>query len=193
MRDTHKGKVNGGWLDSVFKCHRHVPSHARMSHRKVLIKWRWMFLCGQAIKQYDHIFTFDFLVIVINLPYKNWPWLREFPHLLDILKYRETGKHSNLTHTHTLLFHSSLGVSHCLPGTGDVQEDGICHTHHTKPLLAYVLVPYSDQVTHTVLPKLFGCLFRPLLVKLHCVQVTRGRNGAQDGMGQRPTPCTCIT
>ena len=83
-----------------------------------------------------------------------------------------------------MLFHGSLGMSHCLPGTGDVQEDGVGHTRHSKSILAHVLVPDGDQMIHTVLLELFGHLLCSLLVELHCVQVTGGGNGAKEGVGE---------
>ncbi len=85
----------------------------------------------------------------------------------------------------TVSLHSSLGVSHCLPGAGDVQEDGVRHPGHPEPVLAHVLVPDGDQMTHAVLLELLLRLLRPLLVELHRVQVTRGGDGAQDGVGER--------
>lgn len=81
--------------------------------------------------------------------------------------------------------HGGLGVLHGLPGAGDVQEHGVCHPAHSEPVLAHVLVPDGDQVIHAVLLELLRRLLRPLLVELHRVEVTRGGDGAQDGVGER--------
>lgn len=92
-----------------------------------------------------------------------------------------------------MLLHGSLGVHHCLPGAGDVQEDGVCHTRHSKPIFAHILVPDGDQVIHPVLLELLSHLLRPRLVELYSVQVTCGSDGPQDGMGERAAACTCNT
>lgn len=101
---------------------------------------------------------------------------------------RTFGPRTN-THPHqhlTLPLHSGLGVSDRLPGGRDVQEDGVRHARHPETFLAHVLVPHRHQVTHAVLPELLGRLLRSLLVELHGVQVPGGRDGAQDGVGERP-------
>lgn len=91
--------------------------------------------------------------------------------------------------------HSRLGVSHGLPGAGDVQEDGVRHPGHSESILAHVLVPDGDQMIHAVLLELLCRLLRPLLVELDCVQVTRRGDGAQDGVGERAAtrPCDANT
>ena len=91
----------------------------------------------------------------------------------------------------TLSLHGRLGMPHCLPGAGDVQEDGIRHPGHSEALFAHVLVPDGDQVINAVLLELLGHLLRPLLVELHRVQVTCGGDGAQDGVGKRAAARAC--
>lgn len=90
----------------------------------------------------------------------------------------------------TLLLHRSPGVSHRLPGAGDVQKHRVRHARHAEPLLAHILISDGDQVIHAVLLELLGHLLRPLLVELHRVQVTRGGDGSQDGVGERAAACT---
>lgn len=91
----------------------------------------------------------------------------------------------------TLLPHGGPGVLHGLPGAGDVQEDGVRHPAHPEAVFAHVLVPDGDQVVHAVLPELLRHRLRPLLVELHRVQVTRGGDGAQDGVGERAAARAC--
>ena len=93
--------------------------------------------------------------------------------------------------TLTMPLHSSPGVADSLPGGRDVQEDGVGHARHAKALLADVLVADGDQVTHAVFPELLAGLLSTLLVELHRVQVARGRDGTQDGVGQRSAARTC--
>lgn len=83
-----------------------------------------------------------------------------------------------------MFLHSGLGVPHCLPGAGDVQEDSVCHPAHSEPVLAHILVPDGDQMIYAVLLEFLRRLLRPLLVELHRVQVTRGGDGTQDGVGE---------
>lgn len=85
--------------------------------------------------------------------------------------------------------HRSLGVSHGLPRTRDVQEDGVSDPRDPEPVLADVLVPDGDQMIHPVLLKLLCHLLRPLLVELHGVEVTCGGDGAQDGVGEGAATC----
>lgn len=96
---------------------------------------------------------------------------------------RGVGVHSHAKPT--LPPHGGPGVLHGLPGAGDVQEDGVRHPAHPEAVPAHVLVPDGDQVVHAVLPELLRHRLRPLLVKLHCMQVARGGDGAQDGVGER--------
>lgn len=84
----------------------------------------------------------------------------------------------------TTFLHRSLGVSHGLPGAGDVQKDGVRHPRHSEPVFTRVLVPDGDQVIHTVLLELLQHLLRSLLVELHGVQVSCGGDGSQDGVGE---------
>lgn len=93
--------------------------------------------------------------------------------------------------TLTLFLHGGFGVWHRLPGAGDVQEHCVCHSRYTKAVLAHVLVFDRDQVMHAMLLELLSCLLRPLLVELHRVQVTRGGDGSQYGMGEGAAACTC--
>lgn len=95
--------------------------------------------------------------------------------------------------TITLLLHGSFRMFHCIPGAGDVEEDGICNPRHSEPILAHILVPDSDQMSHTMLAKLLGHLLCPLLVELHGVEVTRWGNGAEESMGEGATTCTWKT
>lgn len=78
-----------------------------------------------------------------------------------------------------------------LPGAGDVQEDGVRHPDDPEPVFAHVLVPDGDQVIHAVLLELLRRRLRPLLVELHRVQVTRGGDGAQDGVGEGAAARSC--
>lgn len=94
---------------------------------------------------------------------------------------------TEVTEGRTLLLHGGLGVLHGLPGAGYVQEDGVRRPDDPEPVLAHVLVPDGDQVVHAVLPELLRRRLRPLLVELHRVQVTRGGDGAQDGVGEGAT------
>lgn len=97
-----------------------------------------------------------------------------------------------MEHAHpTLLLHGGLGVLHGLPGAGYIQKDGVRHPDDPEPVFAHVLVPDGDQVVHAVLPELLRRCLRPLLVELHCVQVTRGGDGAQDGVGEGAAARSC--
>lgn len=82
-------------------------------------------------------------------------------------------------------------MPHGLPGAGDVQEDGVRRPAHPEAVSAHVLVPDGDQVVHAVLPELLRRRLRPLLVELHRVQVARGGDGAQDGVGERAAARAC--
>lgn len=83
-----------------------------------------------------------------------------------------------------MFLHGGLGVPDGLPGARDVQEDGVRRPDDPKAVFAHVLVPDGDQVIHAVLLELLRRRLRPLLVELHRVQVTRGGDGAQDGVGE---------
>lgn len=74
-------------------------------------------------------------------------------------------------------------MAHSLPRGRDVQEDGVGYVAHAKATAAHVLVAHGHPAAHTVLLELLPCLLCPLLVELHRVQVARGCNGADDGMG----------
>lgn len=80
---------------------------------------------------------------------------------------------------------------HGLPGAGDVQKDGVGHPKDPEAVFAHVLVPDADQVVHAVLPELLRRRLRPLLVELHRVQVARGGDGAQDGVGEGTAARSC--
>lgn len=79
------------------------------------------------------------------------------------------------------------GVAHSLPRGWDVQEDGIRHVAHAEAASAHVLIAHSHPAAHAVLLELLPRLLRPLLVELHRVQVARGCNGADDGVGHGAT------
>lgn len=80
---------------------------------------------------------------------------------------------------------------HRLPGAGYIQKGGVCHPDDPEAVFAHVLVPDGDQVVHAVLPELLRRRLRPLLVELHRVQVTRGGDGAQDGVGEGTAARSC--
>lgn len=90
-----------------------------------------------------------------------------------------------------MFLHGGVGVLDGLPGAGDVQEDGVRHPDDPEPVFAHVLVPDGDQVIHAVLLELLRRRLRPLLVELHRVQVTRGGDGAQDGVGEGAAARSC--
>lgn len=93
----------------------------------------------------------------------------------------------------TLLLHGGLGVLHGVPGAGYIQKDRVRQPNNPEPVFAHVLVPDGDQVVHAVLPELLRRSLRPLLVELHRVQVTRGGDGAQDGVGEGAAARSCDT
>lgn len=114
------------------------------------------------------------------------------PHLVTSSRQQEATQEAHLRQEDpTLRLHGSLGVLHGLPGAGDVQEDGVRHPGHPEAVFAHVLVPDGDQVVHAVLPELLRRRLRPLLVELHRVQVTRGGDGAQDGVREGAAARSC--